>query len=109
MILKEECRQLRSDLYGCYQELVEGAPREKLLEKYVRIEVLAAQELFEKGVTLQELKAFQDRQTKRLELLAGRAISCRCGLLCVDTVELEWHIVNLADRRGHGFSAGEWR
>ncbi len=92
-----------SDLYGCYLELLEGKTPDELAAMYVRIEVLAAQGLFTKGTSLQELRDFQERQAKKLEAAKDRAtIECWCGLMCFDLAELGVHLANLVDRRGHG-------
>jgi hypothetical protein len=63
---------------------------------------LVVEELFVKGITLQELKDFQNRRAARLEAKAGRALECRCGLLCYDLTELITHLEGLATRDGHG-------
>ena len=43
-------------------------------------------------------KARQDRVKGK----AGRALECRCGLLCYDLTELVTHLESLASRTGHG-------
>jgi hypothetical protein len=63
---------------------------------------LVVEELFAKGITLQELKDFQNRRAARLEAKAERALECCCGLLCYDLTELITHLEGLATRDGHG-------
>lgn len=92
-----------SDLYGCYFDLLSGVAPESLAAKYVRIEVLAAQELYAKGVTLEELKRFQDRRAGRIEAAAIHGpLECSCGLFLFDEAEYRQHLaINPENRREH--------
>lgn len=85
---------LISDLDACYRDLLAGTPVEKLAKKYVKIEVLAAQELYAKGATLEELRRFHERQAARLEVAkTHRPLVCSCGLMLFDMVEYRQHVV----------------
>ena len=99
-------RKLVSDLCGCYAELLEGRTPEGLAGKYIRFEVLAAQELFEKHVSLAELRGSQERGAGRLKLASLHIpVVCSCGLMSVSLKEVAVHVANSSDRRRHGVKA----
>jgi hypothetical protein len=85
-----------SDLAGCYQELLEGQPVEKLLSKYVRFDVMIAQQLYAKGVTLEELRRSQERRTSTIAFAfsnAPKPLQCReDGLMLFDLDEYRTHV-----------------
>jgi hypothetical protein len=68
-----------SDLESCYGKLLGGVPATALQKKYVRFEVLAAQELYDKGVTQEELRRFHERQAARLEAAKTHAPFGECA------------------------------
>ncbi len=68
-----------SDLEGCYRELLSGVPATALQKKYVNFEVLVAQELYNKGVTQQELRRFHERQAARIEVAKTHAPFGECA------------------------------
>lgn len=74
---KPEANALVSDLEGCYHDLLAGVGPEALAGRYVRFEVLAAQELYGKGATLEELRLFHERQAARFKF-APRAKPIVC-------------------------------
>lgn len=85
-----------SDLAFCYQELLEGQTMEKLLTKYVRFEVLAAQELLAKGVSLGELRRSQERRNLSIEYALSNGpgpLQCRAdGTMFFDDGEYRTHV-----------------
>lgn len=86
---------LLSDLESCYQELLEGQTIEKLLRKYVRIEVLVAQQLFARGMTSEELHKFRERQAASIAFAYSngpKPSSCSCGLMLFDDEEYRKHV-----------------
>ena len=97
-----------SDFRTCYRELLEGVSIEKLSQKYVRVEVCAAQGLVEKQVPLAELVAFQDRRARQLEAKAGLALECACGLTLFDETEYHAHVRLLSpeSRQDHELTRG---
>lgn len=111
MTYKQESPVLRaespaSDLLTCYDELLSGTPIDELHVRYVRVEVLAAQELFEKGFSRERLRNVQERRAKAfIEAQHHESLECRCGLLCFDLAELTSHLNNLSGRSGHGLRA----
>lgn len=90
---------LRSGLLAAYFDLLQGRD----LSKYPKIEALSVREMFEKRVTLAELRAFQERRAAKIEWVSRHSpIECRCGLMCFDLTELSVHLTTLSDRCGHG-------
>jgi hypothetical protein len=76
-MIKQESLVLRagplgSDLLTCYSELLSGVSVGELCERYAKVDVLAAQELHWKHVTLEELRAFRERRAVRIAEAARR-------------------------------------
>jgi hypothetical protein len=66
-------------LEACYRELLEGRNHEELATKYVRIEVLAAQGLYQRGITQEELRRFHERQAARIQVAATHTPYGECA------------------------------
>lgn len=82
-----------SDLYGCYRDLLNGVAPKDLARRHIRIEVLAAQELYAKGVTLEELKRFQEHRAASIAAAGSHEpLECSCGFALFDDEEYKRHV-----------------